>query len=112
VNRVFLPSSSVFSTLVASDTNDMVATKDIHVKDVKKYRRQFIEEIYEKGNFRKITKSEACLLQGFPADYRLPDSRARWMKLLGNSVSVPVINKICSAILATGAFHGNPNSRK
>ena len=112
VNRVFLPSSLVFSTLVASDTNDMVATKDIHVKDVKDYRRQFIEEIYEKGNFRKITKSEACVLQGFPAEYRLPKSRARWMKLLGNSVSVPVIDKLCRAIIATGAFSIDPNIKK
>jgi DNA (cytosine-5)-methyltransferase 1 len=112
VNRVFLPSSLVFSTLVASDTNDMVATKDIHVKEVKDYRRQFIEEIYEKGNFRKITKSEACVLQGFPAEYRLPKSRARWMKLLGNSVSVPVIDKLCRAIIDTGAFSIDPNIKK
>lgn len=102
VNRVFLPGSSVFPTLVASDTNDMVATKDISAPNMKEYRRRFIEEIHAKGNYRKITKSEACLLQGFPPDYKLPDSRARWMKLVGNSVSVPVIETLCRAILATG----------
>jgi DNA (cytosine-5)-methyltransferase 1 len=104
VNRVFLPSSTVFPTLVASDTNDMVATKDISAKNMVDYRRKFIEEIHAKGNYRKITKSEACLLQGFPSDYRLPDSRARWMKLVGNSVSVPVIETLCRAIIATGVF--------
>jgi DNA (cytosine-5)-methyltransferase 1 len=104
VNRVFLPSSSVFPTLVASDTNDMVATKDISADNMSDYRRKFIEEVHGKGNYRKITKSEACLLQGFPADYKLPDSRARWMKLVGNSVSVPVIETLCRAIIATGAF--------
>lgn len=104
VNRVFLPSSSVFPTLVASDTNDMVATKDIRADNMADYRRKFIEEIHGEGEYRKITKAEACLLQGFPVDYRLPDSRARWMKLVGNSVSVPVIATLCRAIIATGVF--------
>jgi DNA (cytosine-5)-methyltransferase 1 len=104
VNRVFLPGSLVFPTLVASDTNDMVATKDISAANIKEYRRRFIEEIHAKGNYRKITKAEACLLQGFPPDYKLPDSRARWMKLVGNSVSVPVIETLCRAIIATGVF--------
>lgn len=104
VNRVFLPGSSVFPTLVASDTNDMVATKDIGARNMADYRRRFLEEIHEKGHFRKITKAEACILQGFPPDYKLPESRARWMKLVGNSVSVPVIDTLCRAIMATCAF--------
>lgn len=112
VNRVFLPSSSVFPTLVASDTNDMVATKDIRADNMADYRRKFIEEIHGKGNYRKITKAEACLLQGFPADYKLPESRARWMKLVGNSVSVPVIATLCRAIIATGVFDENVARRK
>ena len=104
VNRVFLPGSTVFPTLVASDTNDMVATLDIKGDDVAEYRRRYLKEIHEKGNFRKITKEEACFLQGFPANYKLPESRARWMKLLGNSVSVPVIETLCQAIIDTGAI--------
>jgi DNA (cytosine-5)-methyltransferase 1 len=99
VNRVFLPGSSVFPTLVASDTNDMVATKDISGTSMTDYRRVFLEEIYHAGEFRKISKQEACLLQGFPAAYRLLDSRARWMKLVGNSVSVPVIKALAGAII-------------
>lgn len=106
INRVFLPSSLIFPTLVASDTNDMVATKDVRGRDIKEYRRNFIREIHQKGKVRKITKAEACLLQGFPADYVLPDSRARWMKLIGNSVSVPVIETLCNTIIATGVFEG------
>jgi DNA (cytosine-5)-methyltransferase 1 len=112
VNRVFLPSSSVFPTLVASDTNDMVATKDIRAEKIQDYRRKFIEEIHAKGNYRKITKAEACLLQGFPADYKLPESRARWMKLIGNSVSVPVIIKLCREIIATGVFQETSKPNK
>lgn len=87
INRVFLPSSSVFPTLVASDTNDMVATQDIRSDNPKEYRQRFLEEIHQEGKFRKITKEEACLLQGFPENHILPESRSRWMKLIGNSVS-------------------------
>jgi DNA (cytosine-5)-methyltransferase 1 len=104
VNRVFLPSSLIFPTLVASDTNDMVATKDVKRRNISEYRRNFIREIHQNGEIRKITKAEACLLQGFPADYILPHSRARWMKLIGNSVSVPVIEALCRAIIATSVF--------
>ncbi|MFM8007942.1 MAG: DNA cytosine methyltransferase, partial [Dolichospermum sp.] len=68
-------------------------------------KNKFIKEIYEPREFRKITKSEACLIQGFPHDFKLPESRARWMKLIGNSVSVPVIDKLCKAIINTGVFH-------
>jgi len=100
INRIFLPSSDTFPTLVASDTNDFIATKDIPHSD--DYKKEFIKEIYEKQQYRKITKSEACLIQGFPPDFSLPESRARWMKLIGNSVSVPVIEMLVNAILCTG----------
>lgn len=53
---------------------------------------------------RKITEEGACLIQGFPKDYILPENRARWMKLLGNSVSVPVIEVLAKAIIDTGVF--------
>jgi len=68
------------------------------------YRERFLEEVYRPKNYRKITKEEACLIQGFPRDFKLPDSRSRWMKLIGNSVSVPVIEVLCNAILETGVF--------
>jgi len=105
INRIFLPSSDTFPTLVASDTNDFIATKDIpHSGD---YKKHFMEEIYEKQNYRKITKTEACLIQGFPSKFILPESRVRWMKLIGNSVSVPVIEMIIEAILSTGVINQN-----
>ena len=100
VNRVFLPSSDIFPTLVASDTNDYIALKDIpHSKN---YKEKFLNEIYYKENYRKITKEEACLIQGFPKDFKLPPSRNRWMRLIGNSVSVPVIEMLIGAMLDTG----------
>ena len=104
VNRIFLPTSNIFPTLVASDTNDFVTTKVISAKNETDYKNQFIEKIYKKENYRRITKEEACLIQGFPKDYVLPENRARWMKLVGNSVSVPVIEMLGKAILDTGIF--------
>lgn len=104
VNRVFLPSSNIFPTLVASDTNDYVTTRMITAKNEADFKKTFIEEVYQKENYRRITKEEACLIQGFPKNYILPANRARWMKLLGNSVSVPVIQMIGKAIAETGVF--------
>lgn len=104
VNRIFLPTSNIFPTLVASDTNDFVTTKLINAKNEEDYKQQFVEKIYKKQNYRRITKEEACMIQGFPKDYILPDNRARWMKLIGNSVSVSVIEMLAKAILETGVF--------
>lgn len=105
VNRIFLPSSSIYPTLVASDTNDFVTTMDIAgEKTPSEFKRRFIEEVYEKRKFRKISKAEACRIQGFPTDFVLPTARARWMHLIGNSVSVPVVCQLAKAIIATGVF--------
>lgn len=104
ISRIFLPSSNVFPTLVASDTNDFVTTEIVPAHNKAEYKRQFIDKVYKKRNYRRITKEEACLIQGFPKDYVLPDSRARWMKLIGNSVSVPVIDMIVKSIIETGVF--------
>ena len=104
VSRIFLPSSDIFPTLVASDTNDFITFKTIEALNHNDFKKKFIKEVYESREFRRITKSEACLIQGFPQHFKLPESRARWMKLIGNSVSVPVIDKLCKAIVATGVF--------
>jgi DNA (cytosine-5)-methyltransferase 1 len=104
VNRIFLPNSDIFPTLVASDTNDFITLKNIEASNHDEFKSRFIQEIYMPKAFRRITKSEACLIQGFPKDFKLPESRAKWMKLIGNSVSVPVIDNLCKAIIETGVF--------
>lgn len=104
VNRIFLPTSNIFPTLVASDSNDYVTDLSIAATDRDTYRRRFIEEVYKTGRYRRITKSEACRVQGFPPDFILPDTRSRWMKLIGNSVSVPVVEQLVRSIVATGVF--------
>ena len=112
VCRIFLPTSDVFPTLVASDTNDFVTLETLKAKNDKEYRNKFLKQIYQPKNYRKITKSEACEIQGFPTDFKLPNARARWMKLIGNSVSVPVIDVLCQAIVKTGAFDNLTKNKK
>lgn len=104
VNRIFLPSSKIYPTLVASDTNDFVATRSVEAETIEDFREAFMERVYRPQNYRKITKSEACRIQGFPADYKLPPTRPRWMKLIGNSVAVPVIKILAKAVVETGVF--------
>lgn len=104
INRIFLPTSDVFPTLVASDTNDYVALKAIPAKNNESYKTKFLKEIYFGNEYRKITKEEACQIQGFPRDFKLPESRSRWMKLIGNSVSVPVIDSLIKAVILTKVF--------
>jgi DNA (cytosine-5)-methyltransferase 1 len=104
VNRIFMPTSDVFPTLVASDTNDYVSLIDLRPTSHEDYKKQFLEKVYFAKNYRKITKEEACMIQGFPRGFKLPPSRSRWMKLIGNSVSVPVIDALIKSIVATEVF--------
>lgn len=104
VNRIFLPTSDIFPTLVASDTNDFITTEIIEAKNEKEFKEKFILEVFNKGKFRRIHKEEACIIQGFPKDFKLPVNRTRWMKLIGNSVSVPVIEILIKSIIKTGVF--------
>jgi DNA (cytosine-5)-methyltransferase 1 len=102
--RIFLPSSDIFPTLVASDSNDYLTPVSIAARNNKDYKTDFMEHVFAKKLYRKISKAEACRIQGFPENFHLPDSRSRWMKLLGNSVSVPVIEKLVRAVAETGVF--------
>lgn len=104
VNRIFLPSSNIFPTLVASDSSDYVTPIQVLATSEECYRKQFLEQVYAAKKFRRISKVEACRIQGFPDDFKLPPTRARWMKLIGNSVAVPVVEKLVAAICATGVF--------
>ncbi len=106
INRIFLPTCKIYPTLVASDTNDYVTTESIRAESIEDFRDKFMRTVYKTGKYRQITKQEACRIQGFPANYLLPSSRARWMKLIGNSVAVPVIKMLANAVVDTGVFEG------
>lgn len=107
INRIFLPSSKLYPTLVASDTNDFVTDVHIHGTNHDEYKTNFLNQVYHTGAFRQISKAEACAIQGFPRDFILPESRARWMKLIGNSVAVTLIKQLAESIKATGVFDDN-----
>lgn len=104
INRIFLPSSNIFPTLVASDSSDYVTSIQVTATSAGAYRRDFLDQVYREKRFRRISKKEACRIQGFPDDFILPPTRSRWMKLIGNSVSVPVVQKLVRAICDTGVF--------
>lgn len=59
--------------------------------------------IKAKHGLRKMTPRECFNTQGFPKDFKLPkkQSDARLYKQAGNSVCVPVINRIADEILRT-----------
>lgn len=106
INRIFLPTCKIYPTLVASDTNDYVTTENINADNIEDFRNRFMETVYKTGHYRQISKQEACRIQGFPSDFLLPPTRTRWMKLIGNSVAVPVVKMLANAIVNTGVFEG------
>lgn len=53
------------------------------------------------GKVVRLTLKQAMQMQGFPADFVFPVSRAQAMKQLGNSVAVPAVQAYARAILDT-----------
>lgn len=104
INRIFLKSSKIYPTMVASDTNDYIATVSIDADTPEEYKREFMEKVFRPHNYRQITKEEACLIQGFPSDFSLPANRSRWMKLIGNSVAVSLVQMLARSVVDTGVF--------
>lgn len=104
VNRIFLPSSSLFATLTANDANDYVTDLNIESNNLNEYKTMFLNNVYHKHRYRKITKTEACKIQGFPDSFILPEKRNQWMKQIGNSISVPVVSLLVKQIIKTGVF--------
>lgn len=50
-------------------------------------------------NPRKITPREAANLQGFPDEFKIPDSNTKAYQQFGNSVAVPVVEKVSEEIV-------------
>lgn len=53
----------------------------------------------EGKNPRKLTPREAANLQGFPRNFKLPDSNVKAYQQFGNSVAVPVVTKVSRQIV-------------
>ena len=99
-----MPESTFFSTLTATGTKDCVALETITAKTDCEYRTNFINNILKPQKYRPISASEAARLQGFPSSYKFNCPENTNKKLLGNSVSVPVIEQLGHSIIKTGVF--------
>jgi DNA (cytosine-5)-methyltransferase 1 len=104
VYRVFLPNSDIFSTLTATGTRDMVATKNITAETVEEYKSKFIREVYKKGKVRPISSKEAGRLQGFPDNFVIHENEKIAKKQFGNAVSTKVIYHLVRSVINTGVF--------
>jgi DNA (cytosine-5)-methyltransferase 1 len=54
-----------------------------------------------KKNPRRLTPRECARLMGFPEDFKIPVSDTQAYKQFGNSVVVPVVERIARAVVAT-----------
>lgn len=64
------------------------------------------------GEIRKLTPKETFNVQGYPADFKLPDDTANGQlyKQAGNSVVVPVIHRIAENIMDVISNNDQPSS--
>lgn len=64
------------------------------------------------GEIRKLTPHEAFNVQGYPADFKLPEKTANGQlyKQAGNSVVVPVIHRIAENIMDVLSNDSNPTT--
>jgi DNA (cytosine-5)-methyltransferase 1 len=51
------------------------------------------------GSVRKLTPRECARLQGFPEEYKLPESKTQAYKQFGNSVAINVVQSIIISII-------------
>jgi DNA (cytosine-5)-methyltransferase 1 len=58
-----------------------------------------------KKNPRRLTPRECARLMGYPDDHKIPVSDTQAYRQFGNSVVVPVVERIASAVVETLASH-------
>jgi DNA (cytosine-5)-methyltransferase 1 len=69
-----------------------------------RYYKDGSEILIDQGrtrNPRRLTPRECCKLMGFPADFEIPVSDTQAYKQFGNSVVVPVVQRIATTVLNT-----------
>lgn len=81
----------------------------VKVADIDRPSNTIVARYYKDGkeclipqegkNPRKLTKRECARVQGFPENFILPESKSAVYKQFGNSVAVPVIEKIAESIV-------------
>lgn len=104
IYRVYLPHAKIFSTLTATGTKDMIATREISGATPKDYKNRFINEIIKTKSFRSISAKEAGKLQGFPEWFSIYKDANVAKKQFGNAVSTSVILYLVKNIIKTDIF--------
>jgi DNA (cytosine-5)-methyltransferase 1 len=51
------------------------------------------------GEVVKLQTNQAKEMQGFPKEFKLPDSRSKSLKLLGNSVAVNAVHAVAKQMI-------------
>ncbi len=57
-------------------------------------------------NPRRLTPRECCKLMGFPADFRIPVSDTQAYRQFGNSVAVPVVERVAKSVIQALQMRG------
>lgn len=99
IYRVFLPNSDVFATITATENRDFIATKSIKGSNKDEYKRNFLEKIINKGNYRLITGRESARLQGFPEKFKIHENDKIAKKQFGNAVPTDVVYYVSKKII-------------
>jgi DNA (cytosine-5)-methyltransferase 1 len=100
IYRIYTPDSHVFSTLTKTGVRDFVTEVKIP-SNIKNKKEFFIEEIYRKGLYRKISIREGARIQGFPESMILPDNYSKSLGVLGNALWVNIVREIIKNLLIT-----------
>jgi len=69
-----------------------------------RYHKDGSEILISQGpgkNPRRLTPRECCRLMGFPEDFKIPVSDTQAYRQFGNSVVVPVVERIAKAVVET-----------
>ncbi|MCM3904790.1 MAG: DNA (cytosine-5-)-methyltransferase [Pyrinomonadaceae bacterium] len=69
-----------------------------------RYHKDGSEILISRGlgmNPRRLTPPECALLMGFPSDFKIPVSDTQAYRQFGNSVVVPVVERIAKQVVAT-----------
>jgi DNA (cytosine-5)-methyltransferase 1 len=105
-----LDPEGIANTLVAGNMG-----RERNLIQDKRLRKHLLEsESYTRRNetgVRKLTVNECKALQGFPKSFKIPVSIAQSYRLLGNSVSVPVIREIAQQMLTVLSRPSSRNKR-
>jgi DNA (cytosine-5)-methyltransferase 1 len=91
----------------------LVTPKDIARTLSARYHKDGSEILISQGdkrNPRRLTPRECCRLMGFPENFRIPVSDTQAYRQFGNSVAVPVVERIAKTVVRS--LTENPNRTK